>query len=47
MLFLQYQNCDSLAVVPVAHFDPHLAGHHLNTIGRADDFFVVCSIGLS
>ena len=33
VLFLHCQNCDSLTVVDVAHFDPHLAGHHLATIG--------------
>ena len=32
-------NCDSLAVVAVAHFDPRLAGRHLAAIGRADDCF--------
>ena len=29
MLFLHCQNCDSLTVVAVAHFDPYLAGRHL------------------
>ena len=33
------RNCDSLAVVAVAHLDPHLAGRHLAAIGRADDCF--------
>ena len=36
-LFLHCRNCDSLAVVAVAHFDPHLAGHYLPAIRRADD----------
>ena len=31
-LFLHCRNCDSLAVVVVAHFDPHLADHHLAAI---------------
>ena len=31
------RNCGSLAVVVVAHFDPHLAGHHLDAKERADD----------
>ena len=33
------QNCDSLAVVVVAHFDPGLAGCHLAAIGRAEEYF--------
>ena len=33
------QNCDSLAVVAVAPFDPHLAGQHLAAIGRDDNCF--------
>ena len=37
MLFLHCQNCDSLAVVAVAHFGPYLTGHHLAATGRADD----------
>ena len=44
MLFL---HCDSLAVVAVAHFAPHLAGRHLTAIGIAEVCFVVCSFGLS
>ena len=40
-------NCDSLAVVAVAHFDPHPTGRHLAAVGRADDCSVVCSFGLS
>ena len=39
------RNCDSLPVVVVAHFDPHLAGCHLAAIGRTA--FVVSSFGLS
>ena len=39
MLFLHCRNCDSLTVVAVAHFDPHLAAHHLAAIGRAADCF--------
>ena len=31
-LFLHCRNCDSLAVVVVAHSDPHLADHHLAAI---------------
>ena len=31
-LFLHCRNCDSLTVVTVAHFDPHLAGRHLSAI---------------
>ena len=38
-LFLHCRNCDSLAVVVVAHFDPHLAGCHLAATGRTDDCF--------
>ena len=34
-LFLHCRNCDSLAVVAVAHFDPR----HLAARGRADDRF--------
>ena len=30
---------DSLAVVAVVHFYPHLAGRHLAATRRADDFF--------
>ena len=37
--FLYCRNCDSLAVVAVAHFDPYLAGRHLGAIGSADDCF--------
>ena len=40
MLFLHCRNCDSLAVVAVAHFDPHLASRHLSAPGRADDCFL-------
>ena len=47
MLFLHCRNCDSLAIVAVAHFNPHLNGRHLAAIGRADECFVVCSFGLS
>ena len=39
-LFLHCRNCDSLAVVAVAHFDPHLAGCHLAATGRVDDCFL-------
>ena len=38
-LFLHCRNCDSLAVVVVAHFDPHLAGRHLAVLRKADDCF--------
>ena len=38
MLFLHCRNRDSLAVVAVAHFDPHLAGRHFVAIRRPDDF---------
>ena len=38
-LFLHCQDCDSLVVVVVAHFDPHLAGRCLADIRRADDCF--------
>ena len=38
-MFLHCQNCDFLAVVVVANFDPHLAGRHLATVGTADDCF--------
>ena len=38
-LFLHCRNCDSLTVVAVAHFDLHLAGRHLASIGRAEDCF--------
>ena len=38
-LFLHCRNCDSLAVVAVAHIDFHLAGRHLAAISRADDYF--------
>ena len=34
------RNCDSLAVVAVAHSDLHLAGCHLASIGRVDDYFL-------
>ena len=34
-----FLHCHSLAVVPVAHFDPHLAGSHLIIIGRANHCF--------
>ena len=33
-IFLHCRNCDSLTVVAVAHFDPHLAARHLAAIGR-------------
>ena len=38
-LFLHCQDCDSLAVVVVAHFNSHLAGRHLTVIGRTNDWF--------
>ena len=39
-LGLYCQNCDSLAVVVVAHVDPRLAGRHLAVIRKADDCFL-------
>ena len=45
--FLHCQNCDSLAVVVVAHFHPHLTGRHLAAIGRPDDCFCRLQLGLS
>ena len=38
-LFLHCQDCGSLAVVVVAHFNSHLAGRHLTVIGRTNDWF--------
>ena len=38
-LFLYCPNCDSLAVVVVAHFHSDLAGRIVAAIGRADDCF--------
>ena len=35
--FLHCRNCDSLAVVAVVHFDPHLAGRRLVAIRSAED----------
>ena len=46
MLFLHCWNCDSLAVVAVAHFYPDLAGRHLAAIGAVNDCFVICSFSL-
>ena len=45
MLFLHCRNCDSLAVVVVAHFDPHLPGRHLAATGSGEltTAFVVSS----
>ena len=37
--FLHCLNCDSLAVVAVVHFDPHLAGRRLVAIGRVEGCF--------
>ena len=45
--FLHCRNCDSLAVVAVAHFDPHLASRHLAATGRADDCFCHLQLWLS
>ena len=38
-VFLHCRKCDSLVVVAVPHFDPHLGGGHLAATGRADDCF--------
>ena len=45
---LRCRNCDSLAVIVVAHFDPHLSGAISPSQGELTTaFFVVSSLGLS